>query len=141
MDRPERIVLERDVDEVLIAIPSASQDRIMEILGECLRLKVRWKVVPNLCDLMLERVHLDHVGGLPLFGLRGSNVVGFNWALKRPFDLAVATVALIALSPVFLLIALAIKLTSRGPVLYRQTRIGLHGAHFTFLKFRSMRSY
>ena len=135
----DRVVRENGVDEVLVAIPSASPDRIMEILGECLRLRVRWKAVPNLYDLILDRVHLDRVGGLPLIGLRGSRIVGINWAMKRAFDLAFAATAMVLLSPLFLAIALGVKLSSRGPVFYRQTRVGLRGRPFTFLKFRSMR--
>jgi exopolysaccharide biosynthesis polyprenyl glycosylphosphotransferase len=134
-----RIVREGMVEEVLIAIPSACRDRILNLLGTCLRLRVRWKVVPDLYDVMLERMSVDHVGGLPLLGLRGSNIVGFNWALKRAFDVAVAAPALVLASPLFAVIATAIKLTSRGPVFYRQTRVGLGGKPFTFLKFRSMR--
>jgi exopolysaccharide biosynthesis polyprenyl glycosylphosphotransferase len=135
-----RIIREREVEEVLIATPSACRDRVLDLLGICLRLRVRWKVVPDLYDVMLERMSVDHVGGLPLLGLRGSNIVGFNWALKRAFDVAVAAPALALVSPLFAIIAVAIKLTSRGPVFYRQTRVGLGGNPFTFLKFRSMRS-
>jgi exopolysaccharide biosynthesis polyprenyl glycosylphosphotransferase len=133
------LVRAHHVDEVLIAIPSARRERVLDLLGMCLRLRVRWKVVPDLYDVMLDRMSIDQVGGLPLLGLRGSNIVGFNWALKRAFDLAVGSLALALVSPILLLIALAIKLTSRGPVLYRQVRVGLHGKPFTFLKFRSMR--
>jgi exopolysaccharide biosynthesis polyprenyl glycosylphosphotransferase len=135
-----RVIAEREVDEVMLAVPSASHDRVMDLIGECLRLRVRWKVVPNLCDLTLDRVHLDRVGGLPLIGLRGSTIVGFSWVLKRVFDLAVATTALMLLAPFLLLLALAIRVSSRGPVLFRQTRVGLQGKPFTFLKFRSMRA-
>ena len=134
-----RLVRDLGVDEVMIALPSARRERVMDLLGDCLRLRVRWKVVPDLYDVMLERVHLDHVGGLPLIGLRGSRIVGLNWALKRIFDLALASAALLLLAPLFGLIALSIKITSRGPVFYRQTRIGVGGRPFTFLKFRSMR--
>jgi len=134
-----RIAAEREVDEVIVAMPSAPQDRIMDLVGECLRLRVRFKVVPNLCDLMLERVEVDDVAGLPLVGLKGSSIVGFNWAIKRAFDLSFASLILLAASPLLLVIAAAIKLTSRGPVLYRQTRVGRDGRPFPFLKFRSMR--
>ncbi len=137
----ERVTRERRIDEVMVAIPSAPQDRMMDLIGECMRLRVRWKVVPNLCDLMLERVHLDHVGGLPLIGLRGSRVLGFNWAMKRAFDLTVSAAALLVLAPLLAVIASAIKLTSRGPVLFKQARVGLHGRVFTFLKFRSMKAH
>jgi len=135
----ERTVVERGVHEVLLALPSASRTRIQELIGECLRLKVRWKLVPDLYDVRLERVHLDLVGGLPLIGLRGSAIVGFNWLIKRTFDVGVAAAALLLAAPLFALIAAATKLSSRGPVLFRQTRVGLRGETFTFLKFRSMR--
>ncbi len=134
------VVKEQGIDEVIIAMPSAPSERVTELLGACLRLKVRWKVVPALYDLLIERVHFDEMGGLPLVGLRGSSIVGFNWALKRVFDLALSTLLLLAATPLLLLIALAIKVTSRGPVLYRQARVGLAGRPFTFLKFRSMRA-
>jgi exopolysaccharide biosynthesis polyprenyl glycosylphosphotransferase len=135
-----RIAEALEVDEVILAMPSAPKDRIMDLVGECLRLRVRFKVVPNLCDLMLERVELDEVAGLPLIGLKGSSIVGFNWALKRAFDVAFASGVLLGTAPLFALIAAAIKLTSKGPVFYRQTRIGREGRPFPFLKFRSMRA-
>jgi exopolysaccharide biosynthesis polyprenyl glycosylphosphotransferase len=135
----ERLVRDNGVDEIIIAIPSARRDRVMEIVGACLRLKVRWKVVPDLYDILLERLTFDQVGDLPLAGLRGPAIVGFNWALKRAFDLGLASVLLVVASPIFLFAAAAIKLTSRGPVFFRQTRVGLRGRPFVFLKFRSMR--
>jgi len=138
-DLPD-IVRARAIDEIIVAIPSARRDRVMEILGMCLRLKVAWKVVPDLYDMLIERLRFDQVGDLPLAGLRGPAIVGFNWALKRAFDLGAASLLLVLSSPVFLLAALAIRLTSRGPVLFRQTRVGLRGRPFVFLKFRSMRS-
>jgi exopolysaccharide biosynthesis polyprenyl glycosylphosphotransferase len=127
------------IDEIIIAIPSARRERVMEIVGACLRLKVKWKVVPDLYDMLLERLAFDQVGDLPLAGLRGPAIVGFNWALKRAFDLGLASVLLALASPIFLLAAAAIKVTSRGPVFFRQTRVGLRGRPFVFLKFRSMR--
>src|SRR2546422_2104504 len=135
----ERLVREAAIDEIIVALPSAPRERVMEILGACLRLKVAWKVVPDLYDLLLERLSFDEVGDLPLAGLRGPAIVGFNWALKRAFDLGLASLLLLLSSPIFLLAAAAIRLTSRGPVLFRQTRVGLRGRPFVFLKFRSMR--
>src|SRR6266581_2232620 len=135
----DRLVRENGVDEIIIAIPSARRERVMEIVGACLRIKVKWKVVPDLYDMLLERLTFDQVGDLPLAGLRGPAIVGFNWALKRAFDLGLASLLLLPASPIFLLAAAAIKLTSRGPVLFRQSRVGLKGRPFVFLKFRSMR--
>jgi exopolysaccharide biosynthesis polyprenyl glycosylphosphotransferase len=73
-----------------------------------------------------------------LIGLRGNTIVGFNWAMKRAFDIFFSMSLLILLSPLLALIALAVKATSKGPVLYRQTRVGHNGKRFEFLKFRSM---
>src|SRR3989454_4894689 len=135
----DRLVREKGVDEIIIAIPSARRDRVMEVVGTCLRVKVKWKVVPDLYDMLLERLTFDQVGDLPLAGLRGPAIVGFNWALKRSFDLELAALLLLLSSPIFLLAAAAIKLTSRGPVFFRQMRVGMRGRPFIFLKFRSMR--
>ncbi len=135
----ERVVPDYGIDEVIVAIPSATPERIMDLIGECLRLNVKWKVVPNLCNVMLDRIHIDHIGDLPLISLRSSKIVGFNWALKRSFDLTFASLVLIVLAPLNLTMAVLVKLTSSGPVLFKQTRVGLNGKPFTFLKFRSMR--
>lgn len=136
----ERVVVEQQINEVIIAIPSAHRERVMELAGTCMRMKLPWRVVPDLYDVRLERLSIDHIGCLPLVGLRGTEIVGYNWALKRAFDLSVGWLAILATLPLWLLLVAAIKLTSRGPVLFRQKRIGLKGKPFTFLKFRSMRT-
>lgn len=133
------IVTRHEIDEVLIAVPSAPTERITDWIGECMRLGVQWKFVPHLCDLVLERMRLDTVDGLPLVALRGSSVVGYNWALKRAFDVAVAAIAMAITLPVWIFAAVAIRATSKGPILFRQERAGLGGKRFTLLKFRSMR--
>ena len=94
----ERLVRERAIDEIIVALPSARRDRVMEILGACMRVKVRWKVVPDLYDMLIERLAFDQVGDLPLAGLRGSAIVGFNWALKRVFDFSLASLLLLLAS-------------------------------------------
>lgn len=133
-----RVVEVHRIDEVILAVPSASTERQQELIGTCMEIGVRWRLVPNLAGLLHERTELDSVGGLPVIGLRGSSVVGYNWTLKRAFDLVVATAVGLLLLPLGLSIALAIKLTSPGAVLYRQTRMGLHGRRFTLIKFRTM---
>ncbi len=135
----ERVVAEHHIDEVILAIPSAHRERVMDLVGACMRLKVTWRVVPDLYSVRLERLSIDHVGCVPLVGLRGPGIVGYNWALKRAFDLSVALLAILVTMPLWALLAVAIKLTSRGPVLFRQRRLGLKGNPFMLLKFRSMR--
>ena len=126
-------------DEVIIALPEGDDDDIIDLVGVCMYLDVRWKVMPDTRGLALDRTALDHVDGLPLISPRGTQVIGLSWLLKRVFDIGFAATALVLAGPVMLVVAAIIKLTSRGPVFYSQQRIGLYGEPFTMLKFRSMR--
>lgn len=132
------LVLSHDIDEILLAESSVSIERQQELIGACMEVGVRWRLVPNLAGLLHDRVEVDSVGGLPVVGLRGSRVVGYNWTLKRAFDVTLAAASGLILLPLMVAIALSIKLTSWGPVLYRQSRVGLRGRYFTMLKFRTM---
>jgi exopolysaccharide biosynthesis polyprenyl glycosylphosphotransferase len=92
--------------------------------------------VPNLAGLSLTTSNLD---GLPVIGLRESPHFGLNVVVKRTMDIALSLIALTVLAPLMLLIAALVKLSSRGPVFYRQERCGLNGESFQMLKFRSMK--
>jgi Undecaprenyl-phosphate glucose phosphotransferase len=92
--------------------------------------------VPNLAGLSLTTSNLD---GLPVVGLRESPHFGLNVVVKRAMDIVLSLVGIILLSPLLGLIALSVKLTSPGPIFYRQERCGLNGRSFFMLKFRSMR--
>jgi exopolysaccharide biosynthesis polyprenyl glycosylphosphotransferase len=134
-----RLVDEHAIDEVLICLPDDS-DQVMYVIGECMRRKVAWKAVPNMFGLRLERISIDDFDGIPLIGPHSTRLVGFSWMLKRGFDVAFAAMALIVLSPILLAVAVVVRVTSRGPVLFRQIRVGLDGRHFNMVKFRSMRT-
>jgi exopolysaccharide biosynthesis polyprenyl glycosylphosphotransferase len=97
-------------------------------------------VVPRLYELVSPGVGLHTVEGIPLVGLPQLRLSSSSHLLKRLFDVAVSSVALLILAPFFLVIAAAIKLDSRGPALFRQTRMGSGGTPFTILKFRTMAS-
>jgi Undecaprenyl-phosphate glucose phosphotransferase len=110
--------------------------RIFDILSRSL-VEVRLVAdVPNLAGLSLTTTSID---GLPIIGLRESAHFGLNVLVKRSMDVILSLVALIVLSPLLLLIAILVKVTSPGPVFYRQERCGLNGKPFFMLKFRSMR--
>jgi exopolysaccharide biosynthesis polyprenyl glycosylphosphotransferase len=96
-------------------------------------------VAPAITEVAGTRVHTRPVGGLPLMYIESPSYEGGKKAAKTILDFGVAWIALIVASPVMLLAALAVKLTSPGPVLFRQERIGLHGKSFHVYKFRSMR--
>src|SRR5207244_2135000 len=93
----------------------------------------------DLFEMSLSRVDVDEIAGIPLIGFRESTIIGANLVIKRALDVLVAGLGLLLSLPVWLLVALAIKIDSRGPVLYRQLRVGRDGKHFPFYKFRSMR--
>jgi exopolysaccharide biosynthesis polyprenyl glycosylphosphotransferase len=100
--------------------------------------KVELILVSRLIEVAGPRIHLRPVEGLPMVHVDLPQYSGFNHSVKRAFDVYVSAAALILLSPFLGLVALAIKLDSRGPVFFRQERVGVQGARFTMLKFRSM---
>jgi exopolysaccharide biosynthesis polyprenyl glycosylphosphotransferase len=95
-------------------------------------------MVPNLVDVAGPRIHTRPVAGLPLVHVETPRYEGASRFTKRAFDIAGATLAIVVLSPLLLVTALAVTLSSRGPLLFRQERIGLHGRTFSMIKFRSM---
>jgi len=132
------IVKKERVDEVLISLPWTHHRRILAIVDQCAREQVRARIVPDLFRLALSRIDVNHIGGVPVIGLREPAIGVWQRALKRSLDLVLAAGALIVLFPLFLLIGLAIKLDSSGPVLFTQARLGRGGREFTICKFRSM---
>lgn len=129
---------DNDVDEAIIALGDASEEELQELIGVCMAARVRWKVMPPMLDLRLDQIRFDTVGGLPVVEARGPKLVGYNWHLKRVVDFAGSVLLLVLLSPILVVAYLLVKLTSRGPGIYRQSRVGLHGEAFTMYKFRTM---
>ena len=95
-------------------------------------------LVSRLTDVAGPRIHLRPINGLPMVHVDLPQYSGFNHAVKRSFDIALAAVALLLLSPLMAAIAVGVRLSGDGPVLFRQERVGAHGTRFTMLKFRSM---
>jgi exopolysaccharide biosynthesis polyprenyl glycosylphosphotransferase len=126
------------IDEVLIADPDFPQNEAVELVDRCHRHGVRVRVAPSTMEILMDRVEFVPGQTLPLFELKPPVFEGADWLIKRTFDIAGAIVLSIVMAPVMLLAAAAIKLTSRGPVLYRSMRPGIGGAPFPCLKFRTM---
>jgi exopolysaccharide biosynthesis polyprenyl glycosylphosphotransferase len=136
----DRVLTEHEIDEVLIALPSVEPHEVVGMVGVCMARGVDWKVVPYAFDMIWDRTHIDVVDGLPLIGMKGPRLVGQSWALKRAFDLVLGGLSLMIAAPIMAIVAVAIRLSSSGPVIYAQERVGLNGKPFTLLKFRSMRA-
>ena len=126
------------VDEVVIADSDLPERQLLDIVEEAHGRGVRVRVAPKTTEILLERAEYVPGVGVPLFELRPPVLAGTDWVVKRAFDLAVSVVLLAVGLPVWLAIALAIKLTSPGPVLYADRRIGLGEREFAMLKFRTM---
>jgi len=128
------------VDEVLIALPSDQNEELNRLLGLLDNETMDIRIVPDLLRFVTLRCDIEEFNGLPIVRINDSPLVGWGAMVKRVTDIVLSSVALVLLSPVLLLIAIAIKVTSPGPVLYVQERMGLDGRSFPMLKFRSMRA-
>ena len=114
---------------------------LVDIVEQAHRRGVKVRVAPRATELLIERRGEYVPGqGIPLFDLRPPVFVGADWVVKRGFDLTVSALILIIGLPLWLVIAVAIKLESHGPVLYRDRRVGLNEREFDMLKFRTMRA-
>jgi exopolysaccharide biosynthesis polyprenyl glycosylphosphotransferase len=124
--------------QVLVAWPELAREEVIRLSDGLRQHGIRLRVVSNIFDRLVESIPLDHVAGLPIMEVGATPLRGWRAAAKRAFDLTAAILGGLLILPLLLGIALAIKLTSPGPVLYRQTRLGKGGKPFTFYKFRSM---
>ncbi|NHC45893.1 sugar transferase [Motilibacter sp. K478] len=128
-----------DADTVAVTSSDAMGSDALRRLGWALEGSgVGLVVVPSLTDVAGPRIHTRPVAGLPLLHVEEPQYDGVSRAAKRVFDATAASLGLVVLAPVLLVIAALVKLTSPGPVLFRQQRVGVHGEPFTMLKFRSM---
>jgi len=126
------------IDEVLITDADFPQEEAVELVDRCHRHGVRVRVAPSTMEILMDSVEYVPGQALPLFELKPPVFEGVDWLVKRTFDLIGAAALSLVLAPVMGLAALAIKLTSRGPVLYRSMRPGTGGRDFRCLKFRTM---
>ena len=133
-----RVLDEHGVQEVIIADPDFPQDLCVELVDQCHRRGVHVRIAPSTMEILVQRAEFVPGGTVPLFELKPPVFAGFDFLIKRSFDLIVATILVIALAPVLLAIAAAVWLSSRGPVLYRSIRPGIGGEPFACFKFRTM---
>jgi exopolysaccharide biosynthesis polyprenyl glycosylphosphotransferase len=128
------------VQEVIIADPDFPQERAVDLVDQCHRRGVTVRIAPSTMEILVHRAEFVPGASVPLFELRPPVFDGFDYAVKRTFDFTVATLLIMLLSPLLLLLSLAVRLSSRGPVIYRSMRPGIGGEQFPCLKFRTMRS-
>lgn len=123
---------------ILTSSDLLSPERIRELGWQLEERDVSLVVAASLTDIAGPRVHMRPVTGLPLMSIDYPKFEGSRRFTKRTFDLVLSSIALVALSPVFLTVALLVRFSSKGPVFFRQERVGLNGKPFKMIKFRSM---
>ncbi len=125
--------------EVAVAIPEGSREEIEKVTRLCDEARLDWWLVPWLLPSLAAGLKIEQIGLIPLIGRRGSKIEGLNFAIKRAFDVALASILLIFSSPVLLTASLLILLDDGAPIFFRQLRIGAHGEPFEMLKLRTMK--
>ena len=139
LDRFSEIVRSGAVDEVIIALPLRLEKMIVEMVEKCNHEGIRVRIVPDFFRIIRNRAVLDRLGDIPLIGIRTEPLSLLkNRVVKRTFDICFSLTVLLLLSPFFLVIILLIKLTSPGPVFFKQNRVGTNNIEFEMYKFRSM---
>jgi len=138
LDRLPALINEQEIDLVVITLPWMYHRKILRVVRQCERHKVQPYIVPDLLQITINQVGIEHLGEVPMIGLREEPIAGGWRAAKRVFDILFSLAVLILGAPIWLLIALLIRLDSRGPVIYTQIRMGEGERPFLFLKFRTM---
>jgi len=138
LDIAADIVKQRQVDEVILALPPYAYERLVNVVRKLQSLSVNVRVVPDLFELSFVRTTVEDFEGVPLVSLKSPAIGPFQQLVKRSFDLVVGSLALMAALPVMAIVTLLIKLDSPGPIFYTPNRVGQNGRIFKMFKFRSM---
>ena len=137
-DQLRNIVRENHIEEVIIAVESSEHDHLSRILNLLEGCGVKVKIIPSMYDILSGSVKMTSIFGAPLIEVNKEIMPEWMFSLKRGMDIVLSAIALIILFPFMLFIGLTVLCTSRGPMLFKQERIGKHGKPFRIYKFRSM---
>lgn len=132
------VVREQEIQEVIIALPYNAYERQKELIMKISDLPVIVHVVPDLLDVIAVKAHSEVMLDVPVISVRQPCIEGSEAAIKRAIDIVVSLLALLVFVPIMVIIGILIKLDSKGPILFRQERIGLNGKAFRIYKFRTM---
>jgi exopolysaccharide biosynthesis polyprenyl glycosylphosphotransferase len=133
-----RLVKEMAIDEVIITLPWMYHRKIVSIIAQCEREKVRVRIVPDIFQMTLSHLDVEDLGGVPMIGVKDISIGRGELAFKRALDVMISFTGLLLLFPLFLIIGLAIRIDSPGPIFFTQIRVGKGQHLFACYKFRSM---
>jgi exopolysaccharide biosynthesis polyprenyl glycosylphosphotransferase len=133
-----RVIEQQGPHEVIVALPSTHHTQILSVMDSCREHGVEFKLVPDLFEMRFNEVSIDALNGVPLIGVKDVALRGFNFFVKRVIDVVLALLALLLAAIPMLIIAAVVKITSPGPVLFKQPRVGKDRKVFVCYKFRTM---
>jgi exopolysaccharide biosynthesis polyprenyl glycosylphosphotransferase len=134
------LIRQHEIRELLIGLDSTEHDKLIDIINACNGFQVGLKIMPDMYDIVSGQARISSIYGFPLIDVMPEIMKPWEESLKRVADVVVASLILAVGSPLWLLVALCIKIDSRGPVLYRQERVGRNGKIINIVKYRSMYS-
>jgi exopolysaccharide biosynthesis polyprenyl glycosylphosphotransferase len=135
----EEAILSTGAEAIVIAFSRTQDQLLARVVRVAHRSGSRVWVVPRMFDVIGERAYVEHIGGLPLLAVPQTNPRGWKFTVKHVGDRVIATLGLLLISPLFLTLMLLVRLSSPGPIFFRQPRVGRDGRIFDCLKFRTMR--
>ena len=138
IDEAAQIALRETIDHLYVALPPDQHLQMIELIEATSRECIDVKVVPDLLQVIALRARIEDLDGVPVINVNDVPLQGFNSVVKRGIDVAISAAALLLLAIPLALVAALVRVTSRGPIFYRQERMGLDGKSFTIVKFRSM---
>ena len=136
----KKLIKKQKIEDVIIAIETSEHDKISAILNELENTRVFIKIIPDIYDILSGSVKINSILGTPLIEVKHDLLPEWERLLKKGFDYLVASIAILLFSPVYLFTCFMVKLSSPGPIIYKQERIGQFGIPFNIYKFRSMRT-
>lgn len=133
------IVYANDIHEVILTEVDLPRNKVLDVILECEKQMIEFRLIADLLGMVTSQVDMRTIDGVPLLGLKESPLSeGYSRFIKRVMDIVLSAFGLVMLSPVFLVIAILVKISSPGPVFYLQKRIGEDGSRFAMIKFRTM---
>jgi exopolysaccharide biosynthesis polyprenyl glycosylphosphotransferase len=140
IDSIREVVERHELDTLIMTFPLHRHHRVLKVLQGCQDLEIEYRFAPDLYEMMISAAGYYELEGIPLIGLKEFPLQGWNRMVKRLEDIGGSLILLTIFSPVIIICAALVKLTSAGPVFFKQERIGEDGRTFNMLKFRSMRT-
>lgn len=138
LDEIDKVCRRERVDQIVISLQTDSDSKIMELLNRLFDLNISIKIAPDTLSFVTTNIKMSDIQGTPFVDLTSPRIDNFQKNIKRISDVTLSLLAMIVLSPVYLALAIAVKLSSPGPIIYKQERLGLRQKKFYIYKFRSM---